>query len=91
MPAILKDSVERAYIRAGWNLETSENRYDENLFPTFSDVVKEMNDERETITIFESISEAVRTTGINSKSIRDCCNGVQKHAGGFIWQYVDDE
>ena len=53
--------------------------------------VAQMNDERETITIFESISEAVRTTGINSKSIRDCCNGVQKHAGGFIWQYVDDE
>ena len=53
--------------------------------------VAQMNDERETITIFESISEAVRTTGINSKSIRDCCNGVQKHAGGFIWQYVDDD
>lgn len=42
MPAILKDSVERAYISAGWDLEKSTNRYDENIFPTFSDVVKEV-------------------------------------------------
>lgn len=42
MPAILKDSVERAYISAGWNLEKSINRYDENLFPSFSDVVKQI-------------------------------------------------
>ncbi len=39
MPAILKDSVERAYIRSGWDLEKSVNKYDENLFPTFSDVM----------------------------------------------------
>ena len=42
MPAILKDSVERAYICAGWNLEKSTNKYDDNLFPTFSDVVKQI-------------------------------------------------
>jgi hypothetical protein len=42
MPAILKDSVERAYITAGWNLEKSINKYDDNLFPTFSDVVKQI-------------------------------------------------
>lgn len=42
MPAILKDSVERAYIKAGWNLEKSKNRYDENLFPTFADVVRQV-------------------------------------------------
>lgn len=39
MPAILKDSIERAYIAAGWDLISSENRYDEPIFPTFSDVV----------------------------------------------------
>lgn len=42
MPAILKDSVERAYISVGWNLEKSTNKYDDNLFPTFSDVVKQI-------------------------------------------------
>ena len=42
MPAILKDSVERAYICAGWDLEKSVNKYDKNLFPTFADVVKQI-------------------------------------------------
>lgn len=39
MPAILKDAIERAYVAAGWDLINSENRYDENLYPTFSDVL----------------------------------------------------
>lgn len=42
MPAILKDSVERAYIAAGWDLMKSENKYDGRLFPTFSDVLKQI-------------------------------------------------
>ena len=42
MPAILKDSVERAYISAGWNLEKSTNKYDNNIFPNFDDVVKQI-------------------------------------------------
>lgn len=41
MPAILKDSVERAYTAAGWDLMKSENRYDSRLFPTFADVLKQ--------------------------------------------------
>lgn len=43
MPAVLKDSVERAYISAGWNLETSENSFSDELFPTFADVLFELN------------------------------------------------
>lgn len=42
MPAILKDSIERAYISSGWDIESSVNRYDNELFPTFADVVKEI-------------------------------------------------
>ena len=42
MPAILKDSVERAYVRSGWDLEKSENKYSSELFPTFNDVVREI-------------------------------------------------
>lgn len=50
MPAILKDAVERAYIKCGWNLENSVNKYREhfklkkNLFPTFNDVVKQIRE-----------------------------------------------
>ena len=39
MPAILKDSIERAYIAAGWDLINSENKYSNELFPTFGDVM----------------------------------------------------
>mgnify|MGYP002509484605 CR=1 FL=1 len=39
MPAILKDSIERAYIAAGWDLINSENKYSNELFPTFDDVM----------------------------------------------------
>lgn len=42
MPAILKDAVERAYSACGWDLEQSVNRYDSELFPTFTDVVKQV-------------------------------------------------
>lgn len=38
---------------------------------------------------FETVAAAVRETGINSKSIRDAANGVQKHAGGYRWIYKD--
>ncbi len=34
---------------------------------------------------YESISQAVRETGI--KSISDCCLGKQRQSGGFVWKY----
>lgn len=36
---------------------------------------------------FDTIAAAVREVGINSKSIRDAANGVQKRAGGYRWMY----
>lgn len=43
MPAVLKESVERAYVAAGWDLDLSENETVEALFPTFSDVLLELH------------------------------------------------
>lgn len=43
MPAVLKDAIERAYIAAGWDLKNSQNRYNGNLFPTFADVLREID------------------------------------------------
>lgn len=43
MPAVLKESVEQAYISAGWDLDLSENTKVEGLFPTFDDVLRELN------------------------------------------------
>ena len=43
------------------------------------------------IATYNSISEAVRKTGINSKSIRDAATGKQNHAGGYRWKFDDDK
>lgn len=47
MPAILKDAIERAYISAGWDLTQSEckfkEKYGNNLYPNFVDVLKMIN------------------------------------------------
>lgn len=43
MPAVLKESVEQAYISAGWDLDLSRNVKVPGLFPTFDDVFRELN------------------------------------------------
>ncbi|MBC8427565.1 MAG: GIY-YIG nuclease family protein [Proteobacteria bacterium] len=40
---------------------------------------------KKVIRIFESITEAKKETKINN--ISTCCRGIQKTAGGYIWQY----
>lgn len=42
MPAILKDAVERSYVVAGWDLASSTNKYDDRLYPTFNDVLRQI-------------------------------------------------
>jgi len=42
MPAILKDAVIRAYEEAGWDLNTSENRFPDPLYPCFRDVMDQI-------------------------------------------------
>lgn len=43
MPAVLKESIEQAYISAGWDLDLSENTKVAGLYPTFEDVLRELN------------------------------------------------
>lgn len=43
MPGVLKESIEQAYISAGWDLDISENTKIPGLFPTFDDVLRELN------------------------------------------------
>lgn len=45
MPAVLKASVENAYISCGWNIKTSECRRGNRIFPTIQDVLKELTKE----------------------------------------------
>ena len=43
MPAILKDAVERAYVKAGWDLKLSKNINGIRLFPSFVDVLNQID------------------------------------------------
>lgn len=44
MPAVLKDAILRAYQKCGWNLDTSENIYHKEYFPTFKDIQRQIID-----------------------------------------------
>lgn len=44
MPAVLKEAVLQAYMHAGWDLEASRNHISQELFPTFLDLQKELED-----------------------------------------------
>lgn len=50
----------------------------------------QLTDDGTIINEYDTIASAIRETGVNSKSIRDAANGVQKHAGGFCWKYRDE-
>ena len=40
MPAVLKEAVEKSYEDCGWNLVNSTNEYGADLYPTFTDVTR---------------------------------------------------
>lgn len=42
------------------------------------------------IASYDSVSDAVRKTGINAKSIRETARGKQKQAGGYVWKYLEE-
>lgn len=44
MPAVLKDAVEKSYQDCGWNLNTSQNVYGEEIYPSFADVARKIKE-----------------------------------------------
>lgn len=62
----------------------------ENSKKSTGRAILQLSDDMILIERFESVAEAARKTGINTKSIRDAAKGVQKHAGGFVWKYADE-
>lgn len=51
--------------------------------------ILQITDDNILIKEYPTIAAAVRETGVNSKSIRDAANGIQKHAGGYCWKYKE--
>lgn len=74
MPAVLKESVERAYANAGWNLRTSINKFSDELFPTFADVLRELNN----VVNESAFSDEVKDNYIGSLAtrIKSLTNGI---------------
>ena len=53
--------------------------------------IGQYDDEMNLIAEYDSATLAAKAVGSNRTSIRDCANGKQKHAGGFIWRYLDPQ
>ena len=51
--------------------------------------IGQYDDDMNLIAEYDSATLAAKAVGSNRTSIRDCANGKQKHAGGFIWRYLD--
>ena len=74
MPAVLKAAVLQAYERCGWDLESSINRECPGVFPTFSDLLDEIE------TVVQSSAYSTETKGdyigALATRVRSLCNGL---------------
>lgn len=43
------------------------------------------------VRVWDCINDARRELNMNNNGISECCRGLQKKAGGFIWRYADDK
>lgn len=53
--------------------------------------IKQFNLYGEYIKTWESIKGAGRELNIHPRGIKSCCDGTAKSAGGFRWEYEDEE
>lgn len=83
MPAVLKNAVEKSYVDCGWDIVKSENKYGENLYPTFADVARNVKE------IIDSSEYDAENKGAYKGSLltrlQSLCNGIN----GMI--FVADE
>lgn len=51
--------------------------------------IKQLNDDG-VVMIFNSAREAYKLTGVHFSKISAVCNGKRKHAGGFVWEFIEN-
>lgn len=83
MPAVLKNAIEKSYIDAGWDLKSSINRYDQNLYPTFLDVARNIK------TIIDSSEYDTENKGAYKGSLLTRLQSLTNGINGMI--FVNDE
>lgn len=59
--------------------------------PKQARAVRQYSIDGEFIKEFDAMRDAVRETGVDKKSIQECCAGRQNTGRGFIWKYVDPD
>ena len=77
MPAVLKEAILNSYEDCGWDLYKSRNKYSDNLFPTFADLLNEL-----ILVINNSAySEEVKSNyqGSLVTRVKSLTNGVSQH------------
>ena len=74
MPAVLKEAVLNSYEDCGWDLIKSKNKYSNDIFPTFSDLIWEL----ETVIEASSYSEEVKSNykGSLVTRVKSLANGI---------------
>ena len=87
MPAVLKEAVLNAYEDCGWNLLSSTNKYSDMIFPTFSDLIWEL----ETVIETSSYSDEVKSNykGSLVTRVKSLANGINGEI--FSGQEIGDE
>ena len=56
--------------------------------PIFSKGVIQKSLDGKVISVFPSLKEANRKTGIDASTISKCCRGVFNQSGGYLWEYT---
>ena len=84
MPAVLKESIEKSYIDAGWDLLTSENKYGISLYPTFEDVCRNVR------LIIESSDYDSQNKGAYKGSLITRLNSLSNGINGLVFTNKDD-
>lgn len=74
MPAVLKEAVEKSYISAGWDLDNSVNITGIDIYPTFADVLEQL----EEVIADSTFSEEVKSnySGSLLTRVKSLTNGI---------------
>lgn len=76
MPSVLKESIEKAYIRVGWDIDGSTNIHGDNIFPSFADVDAMLNETIKTSSYSAEVQgNYIGALGTRMKSLRNGING----------------
>lgn len=86
MPAVLKESVLKAYQNSGWDLDSSRNCYHKSLFPTFVDLQE---------TLQQVITDSVYSAEVKGNYIGSLCTRITSLTNGlnaqlFVAEEIDN-